>query len=194
MSDAAQTFQITPEQAEAYEANFVPALFRQWAELIVAAAGVGAGDRVLDVACGTGIVARLAAGAGATVTGVDLNPAMLTVARRVGPEIDWYQGDVAKLPFGDGVFTKVLCQSALMFFPGPVAALTEMARVSAPDGVVAVQVYSSIEAQPAYRPFVELVARETGPHARALMGTYWRCGDLGMLRGSSPRPALRSPR
>src|ERR1700758_5453310 len=81
----AESFQIPVEAAEAYEATFVPAFFAQWAPILCDAAGVGAGHTVLDVACGTGIVARVAAerAGAARVTGVDLNEAMLTVARRV---------------------------------------------------------------------------------------------------------------
>ena len=102
---ATETFQISAEQAETYEERFVPALFRQWVEPVLQAAAVGPGDRVLDVACGTGVVARAAAERVApdgTVTGIDLNPAMLAVARRIAPEIDWREGDAAALPFGRG--------------------------------------------------------------------------------------------
>ena len=79
----------------------MPAFFAQWAPSLCEAAGIAAGQRVLDVACGTGIVARTAAEivGPANVVGVDLNEAMLTVARRVRPDIDWRQGDVAALPF-----------------------------------------------------------------------------------------------
>jgi ubiquinone/menaquinone biosynthesis C-methylase UbiE len=87
-----ETFQVSLDSAEAYESVFVPALFEPWARMLVDAAGVGAGDRILDVACGTGIVARIAAdrvGAGGSVVGIDRNPAMLAVARRLRPDIEW---------------------------------------------------------------------------------------------------------
>ena len=80
------------------------------------AAAINAGDRMLDVACGTGVVSRAAAdlvGPEGSVTGVDLNPAMLTVARRVAPEVDRPQGDVAALPFGADAFDVVTCQAAV---------------------------------------------------------------------------------
>ena len=82
---ANKTFQIRAEQAEAYEERFVPALFRQWVEPVLQAAAIEADDRMLDVACGTGVVARAAADlvtAEGSVTGVDRNPAMLAVARK----------------------------------------------------------------------------------------------------------------
>src|SRR5688572_24257902 len=102
-----ETFQITSEQAELYEERFVPALFAHWVAPVLDAAGVRAGQDVLDVACGTGIVTRHAAervGPTGHVVGLDLNPAMLAVASRRRPEITWQQGDVAALPFDDDSF------------------------------------------------------------------------------------------
>jgi SAM-dependent methyltransferase len=176
-----ETFTISPEQAELYETKFVPAIFADWAPHLVAAAGVSPGQRVLDVACGTGVAARAAADVGATVVGLDLNEAMLAVARRLRPDVEWRQGDAAELPFADNSFDTVLCQSALMFFPDPAAALREMARVSTPEGTVAVQVYSSLNAQPGYGPFVEVAARHAGPDAVNLLSTYWVHGDVDEL-------------
>ena len=93
------------------------------------------------------------------VVGVDLNPNMLSVAARIRPDLSWRVGDAAALPFPDDAFDVVLCQSALMFFPDATVALREMARVCAPRGTVGVQVYSSLDAQPAYGPWIETVAR-----------------------------------
>lgn len=93
-----ETFQISPEQAEMYEAKYVPAIFAQWAPLLLDAAQVTTGQRVLDVACGTGILARSAAdrvGPSGAVTGLDLNEGMLTVARRLAPDVEWRRGDAA---------------------------------------------------------------------------------------------------
>ena len=135
-----ETFQLSAVAAEAYESTFVPALFAEWAPHLCDLAGVRPGQRVLDVACGTGIVARVAAdrlaGAG-RVVGVDLNEAMLAVARRVRPDLEWRQGDAEALPFPPASFDRVLCQMALMFFPDRARALREMRRVAAPDGVAA---------------------------------------------------------
>jgi SAM-dependent methyltransferase len=180
-----ESFQITIEAAEAYEAAFVPTFFAQFAPILCDIAGLDTGQQVLDVACGTGIVARTAAervGA-AHVVGVDLNQAMLTVARRAGPGIDWRQGDAAALPLADRSFDAVLCQMALMFFPDRDGALREMARVTDLTGTVAVLVPASLDAQPGYGPFVDMAARHAGREARALLTTYFDCGDLDNLTG-----------
>jgi len=184
MQKPAETFQISLTAAEAYEAKFVPALFGEWAPHLVDFAGVAPGQAVLDVACGTGIVTRTVAdrlnGRG-RVVGLDLNEAMLTVARRVRPTIEWRQGDATKLPFPDASFDAVLCQMALMFFPDRAQALREMRRVVGAEGTVAVLVPGRLQSQPAWGPFIEMVARHAGPDALALMGTYWACGDLAEL-------------
>jgi SAM-dependent methyltransferase len=182
--DMTETFDLSLEQAHAYEDLFVPALFAQWVPTLLAAAGVAAGHRVLDVACGTGVVARGAAelvGPSGAVSGVDLNPAMLEVAKEHASTIDWRLGDAAALPFADADFDAAVCQSALFFFAEPLKAVREMARVVRHGGTVALQTYAGLDEQPAYGPFVELVARLAGDDARRLLGTYWSQGDLGEL-------------
>jgi ubiquinone/menaquinone biosynthesis C-methylase UbiE len=184
MSSSVETFQISAEQAEFYESKFVPAIFGEWAPHVVDAAGVVSGQAVLDVACGTGVVAREAAdrmGEQGRVVGLDLNEAMLGVARRVRPNIEWKQGDAAELSFPDASFDVVLCQAALMFFPDRARALSEMARVVTPDGTVCVQVFGSAESQPAYGSFIEVAARHAGPEAIDLLNSYWVLGDLDLV-------------
>jgi SAM-dependent methyltransferase len=190
----AESFQIPIEAAELYESAFVPAFFAQWAPVLCDIAGVTAGHSVVDVACGTGIVARTAAelvGAQGTVVGVDLNEAMLTVAKRVCPDIDWRQGDVAELPFADGTFDTVLCQMALMFFADRAAALGEMARVATDRGTVAVVVPGALETQIAFKPFAELAARIAGPEAMTLLTSYFVCGDVAALTALFEAGGLR---
>jgi SAM-dependent methyltransferase len=116
------------------------------------------------------------------VIGVDLNEAMLTVARRTRPDLDWRQGDAAALPFASDAFDVVVCQMALMFFPDRVAALREMGRVARPGGRVGLVVPAALAEQPAYRVFVEVAERHAGPDARSLLGTYWSCGEVDDLR------------
>lgn len=179
-----ETFQLSVEMAEAYESRFVPRLFGGWAERLVEAAGVAVGQRVLDVACGTGAVARAAAdraGTTGSVVGLDLNEGMLAVARRVRPDLEWHQGDAESLPFGDASFDVVLCQAALMFFPDAERALGEMARVATPEGTVAVQVWDRRGDQPAYGPFIEVVGRHAGQEAVNLVSAYFARGDLAEL-------------
>ena len=187
-------FQITREQAEAYEERFVPALFAQWVEPVLRAAALRPTDCVLDVATGTGVVARAAAervSDGGSVTGVDLNPAMLDVARRMAPGIEWRQGDVASLPFDDESFDVVTCQAALFFLPDATAALREMRRVARSEGRVVVQTFAGLSAQPAYGPWVEMVARHAGPDAVRLLGTYWSEGDPAVMRTRCADAGLR---
>lgn len=180
-----ETFQLELSAAETYEEKFVPAIFAEWAEAIVAAARLAPGQRVLDVACGTGAVARRAAQIvdAEQVTGVDINAAMLAVAARVSPDIHWQRGDAEALPLPDAAFDTVFCQMSLMFFPDPGRALREMARVARTGGTVAVAVPGLLTEQPAYGPFVELAGRYAGSDAMALLGTYWACGDPAWLRG-----------
>jgi ubiquinone/menaquinone biosynthesis C-methylase UbiE len=105
---------------------------------IVAAAGVGAGDEVLDVACGTGNAAIRAAGVGARVTGVDLTPELFAAGRReaaaAGVELDWVQGDAEELPFADSSFDVVLSTFGCMFAPRHDVAAAELVRVLRPGG------------------------------------------------------------
>jgi ubiquinone/menaquinone biosynthesis C-methylase UbiE len=191
---ASETFRLSAAAAELYESRFVPALFAEWAPRLIDLADVTPGQAVLDVACGTGIVARTVAdrqrGQG-RVVGLDLNEAMLDVARRVGPAIEWRQGDAARLPFPEASFDVALCQMAFMFFPDRTQVLREMARVVTTGGTVAFSVPSRLQSQPAYAPFVELAARHAGPAAVDLLGTYFISGDLEELRGLVEAAGLR---
>jgi ubiquinone/menaquinone biosynthesis C-methylase UbiE len=136
---------FTGSAAEAYERDFVPAIATPVSSPLLAAAGVRAGERVLDVACGTGLVARLAAERGATVTGLDVAPDMIDIARGVAPSIDWHVGDATSLPFDDASFDLVTCQMGLMFMPDRAAAVAEMRRVLAPGGRVAISTPGAIQ-------------------------------------------------
>ncbi len=183
-TEASECFQIPLEIAEFYEATFVPAFFAQWAPLLCDSAGVTPGLRVLDVACGTGIVTRTAAervAPNGVAVGVDLNSAMLTVARRVRSDLEFRQADAAALPFEDESFDAVLSQMALMFFADRAAALREMTRVTAAGGTVAVLVPGALEHQESFYRFVEMASRHAGADARSLLTTYFVCGDLDEL-------------
>ena len=146
MASEPTEWRLDDAAAEYFDAHFVPAIFAAWAPMLADAGGVAQGQRVLDVACGTGIVARVVAdrlaGAG-QVAGLDLNPSMVKVARRLQPKVDWHEGDATSMPFADGSFDVVLCQAGLMFFPDPVASLREMRRVLDSGGRLAVQVWGA---------------------------------------------------
>jgi ubiquinone/menaquinone biosynthesis C-methylase UbiE len=188
------TFRISLETAETYEAAFVPSLFAHLAPPLIDAVEVTAGDHVLDVCCGTGIVARTSAdrtGPTGRVVGLDLNEAMLTVARRVRPDLDWRQGDAASLPFPDDSFDVALCQSGLMFVPDPAAAVSELARVVRPQGRVAAQVWSSLDRQAGIQPLADAVAHHAGSDAVGLISTYFRLGDREQFTGLFTQAGLR---
>ena len=163
-------------------ARFVPALFAEWAPQLVELAGVAPGQAVLDVACGTGIVARTAAdtlrGAG-RVVGLDLNeacwPSPGAFARRSS-------GGRAtrRAAFRMRRSTRAV-PDGLMFFPDRVGAFGEMRRVVTAGGTVAVVVPGSAVVAAGYGPFVATGARHAGPEAVSLLSTYWACGDLDEL-------------
>jgi SAM-dependent methyltransferase len=186
MGRAVETFQLGLDEARAYEQTFVPGFAEPCARLLVDAADLRAGQSVLDVACGTGIVARLAAprvGSSGRVVGTDLNDAMLTVAGQVRPDLRWEQADAAAQPFADAEFDAVLCSLGLMFFPDRGRALREMARVCRPGGTLGVLVPGPLAGCPGYVPFTEVVTRHAGPEAAGLLGSYFSLGDLTALAG-----------
>jgi len=161
---------------EAYERYLVPAIFAPWGERLVEHAGVRPGERVLDLACGTGIAARLAAkctGPSGAVTGVDVNPGMIAVARAVtsgvSPPIEWRESDAHALPFAEGSFDVGLCQFSLMFFSDRHAALLELHRVIAPGGRAAMAVWRSIDANPGWSLFATALEQHVSAEAAATM-------------------------
>lgn len=116
MSESVIQTQI--DAAMAYETLFVPALFGQWAPIVAETAQISHGQKVLDVACGTGILAREAAartGDDGIVIGLDPNPGMLAAAGTLAPAIEWHQGTAESLPFPDHSFDVVVSQFGLMF-------------------------------------------------------------------------------
>ena len=159
------TLQAQIDAANAYEALFVPALFGQWAPKVADAAQVQPGQRVLDVACGTGILTREIApriGSAGRVVGVDPSPGMVAVAKRLAPAIEWREGIAESLPFPDQSFDAVVSQFGLMFFTDRRQALREMLRVLTPGGRLAVAVWDSLDNIPAYASEVALLERTMG--------------------------------
>lgn len=121
--------------AENYQRYFVPSIGAPVAEDLIGIADLDRGQRILDVACGTGVVTRLAAervGSEGTVAGLDVNPAMLSVARLHTPpdlSIEWHESSAESMPLPDNAFDVVICQMGLQFIPDKLAALREMHRV-----------------------------------------------------------------
>lgn len=175
--------QSTP--ADVYEERFVPALFRQWGEVIAQAGGVARGHRVLDVACGTGVLACAAAelaGAAGSVVGLDANPEMLAVAGRKSSRIEWRQGRAEALPFAHASFDAVVSQFGLMFFEDQPRALREMMRVLRPGGRLAVAVCDALERSPGYAALAALLERLFGARVADAFRAPFALGDEALLR------------
>lgn len=166
MSDP--TLQAQIDAALAYEAVFVPALLGQWVSRVADAAHMEPGQRVLDVACGTGVLARevvLRIGSAGHVVGVDPNQGMLAVARQIAPDVEWREGVAESLPFADQSFDAVVSQFGLMFFTDRRKALREMLRVLTPTGRLVVAVWDSIDSMAAFSSEVALLERIAGRQA-----------------------------
>lgn len=166
--------------AQAYENLHVPALFRQWSAIVLDEAGVSQGDRILDVACGTGVLARAAqsrCGGSGSVCGLDASAGMLAVAKQLDPSIAWQQGTADSLPYDEHSFDTVVSQFGLMFFPDREAAVGEMLRVLVPGGRLAIAVWESLENSEAYPQAVELLERRAGREAADALRAPFVLGD-----------------
>lgn len=172
--------------AEAYQAYMVPTMFEPWSHEMLNRIALSPGEKVLDVACGTGVVSRGAAarvGSEGAVTGIDISPAMLDVARTVqspeGATIEWVQGRAEELPFPDNTFDVVLCQQGLQFFTDRPAGLREMRRVLKLGGRATVSVWRSPEHQSVKGAMLLALQGRFGPGALK----PYSLGDADMLRG-----------
>lgn len=175
--------QPSASAAEIYDEFFVPALFDQWPGKLLASAGVGRDDRVLDVGCGTGVLARAAlglVGEGGHVVGIDPNEGMLAVARRT-PGIVWKQGVAEDLPFADASFDHVVSQFVMMFVTDRHEAVQEMARVLAPGGRLAIATWASLEETPGYAAMARLLERLFGEDAADALRQPYVLGEPGRL-------------
>jgi ubiquinone/menaquinone biosynthesis C-methylase UbiE len=183
-SNASAQGQVAHSAAQVYEEFFVPALFAQWADRVVAAAQLQPGDRVLDAACGTGVLARAArerVTTSGTVVGLDTNQGMLAVAKQVMPQIEWKHGRAEALPFDDASFDAVVSQFGLMFFEDRQRALREMWRVLRPGGRMAVAVWDRLENSPGYSKITALLQRLFGDKAADALRAPFGLGDKAVL-------------
>jgi len=148
--------------AEMYERFFGPAIFAPCAVLLLEHAAPRPGEAVLDLACGTGQVARRVAplvGAGGSVTALDVSPAMLAMGRSLptpeGAVIEWVEGDAVAPALPDDAFDLVVCQQGLQFFPDRVAALGHVCRVLRPGGQAVFATWRGLEHHPVYQAMTE---------------------------------------
>jgi len=169
--------------AKAYESLFVPALFGQWTSRVVDAANLVEGQSVLDVACGTGVLARkaqLRTGPTGYVAGLDPSPGMLAVAKELSPSVDWRQGVAESMPFSDASFDAVVSQFGFMFMDRDKAS-HEMFRVLRPNGRLVVAVWDSEENIPAYAAEIDLLERIAGTRAADALRAPFVLGDGDLL-------------
>jgi ubiquinone/menaquinone biosynthesis C-methylase UbiE len=177
--------QVVQSAAEVYDEFFVPALFEEWAQRIADAASVKPGQRVLDVATGTGILARTVAervAPGGSVVGLDINEGMLAVAQRKASQVEWRQGAAESLPFEAESFDAVVSQFGLMFFEDKTAAIREMMRVLRPGGQLTVAVWGRLEESPGYADLAALLERLFGKEAAEALRAPFTLSDVSKLR------------
>ncbi len=157
--------QVSASAAEIYEEFYLPGLFAEWVPRVIEAAQIHRGQRVVDVACGTGVLAQAVAdrvGTEGMTVGIDINEGMLNIAREKAPEIEWRQAPAEALPLDDNSFDSVVCQFGLMYFEDQQAALKEMMRVLRPGGNLAVVVWDKLENSPAWAIEEQIFQRVLG--------------------------------
>jgi len=190
--------QTVPEElidaGRGYEALFVPALFGPWTGHVIEAAGVEENPHVLDVACGTGILARNAlvlTGPGGRVVGVDPAPGMLAVAREIEPGVDWMLCNAEALDLEDAAFDCVISQFGMMFFEDRAKAAAEMFRVLKPGGSVAIAVWTSVDHNPAYADLIALLAGDPEVIVSELANAGFADADVETRQESARFPSTR---
>ena len=175
--------------AEIYERGLVPAIFASWAATLIEQAALQPGERVLDVACGTGVVARQAAqhvGPTGKVIGLELHADRLAVARSLsqlpGVSIEWQEGNALALPFSAETFDVVLCQQGLQFFSDRPAALREMHRVLLPGGRVVLSVWGPLERSPGHAALVRALECHLDRAAASVIRSFFALGEASEVR------------
>lgn len=188
----AHGWQLEEDSADAYERYLVPLLFDRAARDLLDVADVAPGDRVLDLACGTGAVTRHAARRvtpGGRVIGIDVNPGMLSVAAQAvasadgGIGVRFEEADAEALPLPDACIDVACCQQGLQFVADRAAALAELHRVTVPGGRLVLSVCRGLEHQPGYRPLVDALRRRVGVDAATGMASPFALGDADEVRG-----------
>ena len=174
------------EAGRGYERLFVPALFSPWTKHLIAGAGVSEGSHVLDVACGTGVLARDAlshAGSTGRVVGVDPAPGMIGAARELQPGVEYLLASAEVLPLADSTFDCVLSQFGMMFFQDKAEAAREMYRVLKPGGGLAIAVWNTVEHNPAYGDIIAVLQDEVGTAAADALRLPYTLGNHGAVTG-----------
>jgi ubiquinone/menaquinone biosynthesis C-methylase UbiE len=194
-------WQLSGSASEAYERYIVQAFMQGWTHGLLDVATLAVGTRVLDVACGTGVVAREAAsrvGKHGQVVGVDLNAGMLAMARTLphpsGVSIEWKEGNVTALPLQEASFDVVICQQGLQFFPDKPAALRDMRRVLVPTGHLVLSVWRRISHCPWQRAVADALERHVGADAATGIRAAFALADREELRSLITAAGFRTVR
>ncbi len=160
------TQQQSPTPAEMFDQYFGPTIFTPWARVLLEYAAPQPGERILDLACGTGTVARHVApmvGASGKVVALDISPDMLAVASShpapAGSPFEWRAGDATSLYLPDGAFDLVLSQRGLQFFADRAAAVREARRVLIDEGRFVLNVWQALDRHPVYEALCQAEAR-----------------------------------
>ena len=176
-----ETGQVSDEAARIYEEFYLPALFEEWSPLVVEAAQIQKGDRVIDVACGTGALAIAVSeylGPEGSTVGIDINDGMLSIARSKSSTVEWIKAPAEALPFNDDQFNCVVSQFGLMYFENKEGAIREMVRVLQQDGLLAVVVWDTLGNNPGLAAEEHLWQQVFGGEVDE---TPYRLGDKGAL-------------
>jgi ubiquinone/menaquinone biosynthesis C-methylase UbiE len=186
---------ISANAAENYERFFVPAIGKPLAIDLVCKAALSSGERVLDIACGTGVVARLASeqvGTDGSVSGLDLNPGMLDVARVATPSrtpIEWREASADSMPYSDETFDAALCQMGLQFMHDRSTALEEMRRVLKKDGRALVNVPGPTP--PMFEIFAEAMGKHIDPEATGFVKHVFSLHETDEIEGLMKNAGFR---
>jgi ubiquinone/menaquinone biosynthesis C-methylase UbiE len=184
-------WQLNGSGPYAYQDYIADPVLRPGVQPLIEAAEIGPGDRVVDLACGTGMVTRALlerVGSSGTVLGIDLNPTMLEAAEelsgdRAADGIDWRRGDAASLPIEDGAADAIVCQQGFQFFADKSAALSEMDRALDNAGRMALSVLREIERNPFQLAIADALQAHIGEQAAAVIHTPFAMHDPESIRG-----------
>ncbi len=182
-------WQLSDDGPEVYERYIVPAFSGAWAKDIVKRSELKKSDRILDLACGTGIVARTVSeflGASKQITGVDVNEIVLKKAIEIASNkslsIEYIKTNVNKLPFPDESFDLVLCQQGLQYFPDKLLSLKEVNRILSKKGRVVFSVWSTIDHSPFYKTLYRALEEYIGIDAASILSSAYILEDPENIR------------
>jgi ubiquinone/menaquinone biosynthesis C-methylase UbiE len=168
------------EAGRGYESLFVPALFEQWTKHLIEGAGIESGSQVLDIACGTGVLARRALSRtrpGGRVVGVDPAPGMLFAAREIEPRVEWVLCSAESLELENETFDCVISQFGMMFFKDRQKSADEMFRVLKSGGSLAIAVWNTVEQNPAYADIIAVLQEQVSTAAADALRLPYSLGN-----------------